>query len=273
MDSKEEDGFNRGGFNGSWPFRSGKQGYLNPAPYYPVQQEYRSPQGPPQQGYDRPQMGYDGSQSEGHPGWYNRYVPLEGYIDDQIGMIFLGHESTKRRGGTGGSTQWKHIWSRKKRWRGRRAGRKLQKKKVPTGEGIFNLSGVPLNSNEIKVLDKGLKFAPTNNLNKFETYVNILKYMKKLNIKKHFISNTTGRTARNNSLGTGLRNKSIFNPPSSDNKFTEVFKNMVVNDLEQLKIRKVHDPEYIRRGIQFLEDKKEVVIGPADKGRGGCFAV
>lgn len=61
--------------------------------------------------------------------------------------------------------------------------RKESSKKENTnrGEYIYNLSRIPLNSNEIKVIDKGLKFAPTNNLNKFETYVNIQKYMRKHN--------------------------------------------------------------------------------------------
>lgn len=67
------------------------------------------------------------------------------------------------------------------------------------------MSGVPLNSNESKVLDKELKFAPTKNLNTFETYVNIQKYMRKVNIKKYFIYNTTDKTTQNNSSGTGAQ--------------------------------------------------------------------
>lgn len=56
----------------------------------------------------------------------------------------------------------KQMWGRKMRKRGRRAGRKLQKKKIQLGEGIFNFSGVPLKDEDeqIKVFDKGLKFAP-----------------------------------------------------------------------------------------------------------------
>lgn len=37
---------------------------------------------------------------------------------------------------------------------------KVQKKKRPVGEGVFNLSGVELTRMELSVLDKGLKFAP-----------------------------------------------------------------------------------------------------------------
>lgn len=69
-----------------------------------------------------------------------------------------------------------------------------------------------------------------------------------------------------------MRNRFKINPLASDNTFTEMFKNMVVNDLEQLKIKKGYDLEYIKRGIQSLEEKKEVVIRPADK-EGDCFDV
>lgn len=57
--------------------------------------------------------------------------------------------------------------------RGRRGGRRVQKSKTPIGTGIYNLSGTPLNEEEIQVLDRGLKYAPTRNLNTFQTYVSI----------------------------------------------------------------------------------------------------
>lgn len=48
----------------------------------------------------------------------------------------------------------------------------------------MNISGVELTENEIRVLDKGLKFAPKKNLNKFNTYIDINKFARSLHIKK-----------------------------------------------------------------------------------------
>lgn len=39
------------------------------------------------------------------------------------------------------------------------------------------------------VLDKGLKYAPIKNLNKFDTYIGIQKYVRKIKIKKNILSN------------------------------------------------------------------------------------
>lgn len=53
---------------------------------------------------------------------------------------------------------------------------------------MFNISGVELTRNERKVLDKGLKFAPKRNLNIFDTYIDIQRYTRKLNIQKYFLN-------------------------------------------------------------------------------------
>lgn len=49
---------------------------------------------------------------------------------------------------------------KKKRKRGRRSGRRTQKKQTPIGTGIYNLSDIDVNKEEISVLDKGLKYSP-----------------------------------------------------------------------------------------------------------------
>ena len=88
-------------------------------------------------------------------------------------------------------------------------------------------------------------------------------------MKRYFLSKPTSTAAPiANSYHSGLRNKSTFNPLNKENKFLDVFKNMVVNDLEALKVKNVLDPQYIKRGIESLAKRKDIVIRPADKGGG-----
>lgn len=48
---------------------------------------------------------------------------------------------------------------------------------------FFNLSNVVFNEEEMNILDLGLKYAPDKNLNKFETYIDLQKFARRLNIK------------------------------------------------------------------------------------------
>lgn len=75
--------------------------------------------------------------------------------------------------------------------RGVRGGRRLRikKKKDVAGTGIFNPSMAILSDAEKHVLDRGLKFAPPRRLNKFETYMDVHKFVRKLNIKRYMSSN------------------------------------------------------------------------------------
>lgn len=41
---------------------------------------------------------------------------------------------------------------------------------------------------------------------------------------------------------------------------------MVLRDLQDLRIKKVYDPGNIRNGIKQLEQRKDIVIRPVDKG-------
>lgn len=54
---------------------------------------------------------------------------------------------------------------------------------------------------------------------------------------------------------TSLRNKSLFNPPVSDNGHIEVFKKMVVEDLQSMQLKK-REAKNIEIGIKRLENRK-----------------
>lgn len=75
--------------------------------------------------------------------------------------------------------------------RGTRGGRCLRSKKKAgvVDSGIFNLSKATLSAEEVNVLNHGLKFAPPHTLNKFNTFIDIQKYIRKLHIKRYLITN------------------------------------------------------------------------------------
>lgn len=109
-------------------------------------------------------------------------------------------------------------------------------------------------------------------MNKFEVYIDTHKFVRTLNMKKYFLSHPVNITNRIfdtlNRIDSGLKNKSIFNPQNSNNHFIEVFKNMVLKDIEELAPKKRVNPDYIKEGIKSLEDKKNIIVRPADKGGG-----
>ena len=126
-----------------------------------------------------------------------------------------------------------------------------------------------MTDDETRVLDRGLKFAPIRNMNKFQTYVNVQKYTRSLNMKKYFLSNPIERNSSGITPGhSNLRNRSTFNPQYTDTRHLDVFRNMVCKDLESLNIKRVKDSQCIKRGILSLEKRNDIVIRPADKGGG-----
>lgn len=61
-----------------------------------------------------------------------------------------------------------------------------------------------------------------------------------------------------------LKNKSLFNPPPGNEGHIDVFKRMVIQDLNKLQVKKAWDPMKIRKGIK--QERKNIVIRSADKG-------
>lgn len=105
---------------------------------------------------------------------------------------------------------------RKRTKRGSRRGCRARKeKKNINDKGIFNLSHATFSDAEKLILDKGLKYVPPKKLNKFSTIIDVQKFIRKLNIQRHFIINPL-RPATQESVGntvhSGLSNpsRSIF---------------------------------------------------------------
>lgn len=121
------------------------------------------------------------------------------------------------------------------------------------------------------VLDKGLKFLPPKSLNKFATFIDVHKYVRKLNIQRYFVTNPTRPLLpeiTSHVVHSGLSNPSIFNPPCPMAPLIKVFRDMVLRDLEALPPKKTYSDPNIKIGLKSLCERKSLIIHPADKGGG-----
>lgn len=104
-------------------------------------------------------------------------------------------------------------------------------------------------------------------MNKFNVYIDAHKFIRTLNMKRYFLSHPTDTSNRitrpTGKVDSGLKNKSIFNPQISNNHYIEVFKNLVLKDIEVLPLKKRVNPDYIRDGIKSLEERCDIIIRPA----------
>lgn len=80
------------------------------------------------------------------------------------------------------------MWTRGKR-RGRRINRTKEKEDLGPTSGVFNLSSKIVSTDELHVLNKGLKLAPKAKLNKFQTFIDIQKFTRQLRMKRYLIQN------------------------------------------------------------------------------------
>lgn len=75
------------------------------------------------------------------------------------------------------------IHRKRKQARGKRGGKKKKKAQKLLGKGIFNLTNVQFTQEELRVLELGLKYAPDKPFDKFEAFIDLQKFLRKLNIK------------------------------------------------------------------------------------------
>uniref|UniRef100_A0A8C5Q1A3 Reverse transcriptase domain-containing protein n=1 Tax=Leptobrachium leishanense TaxID=445787 RepID=A0A8C5Q1A3_9ANUR len=139
--------------------------------------------------------------------------------------------------------------------------------------GIFNLSHRVLSDTEVKVLNKGLKFAPTNNLDKFNVYIDLQRFKRKLSLKFFFLKNPIERDIRQNlgpTLHTPLKNPSKFYTRHVVSNEIKVFKNLIMNDIEKmsLKNKNYNLTKEEKIAIRSLQKDSSITIKPANKGDG-----
>ena len=137
--------------------------------------------------------------------------------------------------------------------------------------GIFNLSSAEFTNAEKVVLDKGLKFVPSRTLNKFNTFIDVQKFVRKMNIQRYFTSNPCRPSlpeVTTEIIHTGLSNPSLFNPSCPIAPSVKVFRDLVIKDLEELPVKRNYSDPNIKLGLKTLCERRDLVIRPADKGGG-----
>uniref|UniRef100_A0A8C5W849 Helix-turn-helix domain-containing protein n=1 Tax=Leptobrachium leishanense TaxID=445787 RepID=A0A8C5W849_9ANUR len=149
----------------------------------------------------------------------------------------------------------------------RKKGEEVNKK------GIFNLSQKILTNTEIKVLNKGLKFAPTKQMDKFSMYIDLQRFKRKLSLKKYFlktpiINNTA--VDQDKFVHTSLKNKSKFFPRHVISNEIKMFESLVSTDIDRMGIKeKKHNlTKEEKKAIKDLDKDETIIIKPADKGGG-----
>uniref|UniRef100_A0A8C5PTL5 Reverse transcriptase domain-containing protein n=1 Tax=Leptobrachium leishanense TaxID=445787 RepID=A0A8C5PTL5_9ANUR len=116
-----------------------------------------------------------------------------------------------------------------------------------------------------------MKFAPTTHMDPFDIYIDMQKFKKNLCLKKYFLKNPVERT---NTMEfykhTTLKEKSTFFPKSMVSQEINTFENMILADLDKMKINKRTDnlTKKEKEALKELTSNEDFEIKPADKGGG-----
>lgn len=133
----------------------------------------------------------------------------------------------------------------------------------PKKEG-GRLSNVALTHKETNILHLGLKCGLKRPISKFDVFVDVHKYMRKLNIKKYFLNKNANLVGISGSTSVavdrGLHNKLLFNPPNMVNQHLEMYKELVLRDLDHITPKKNVNPRHIQEGIEMLDKRKNIIL-------------
>lgn len=133
--------------------------------------------------------------------------------------------------------------------------------------GVFNLSKHQLTNNQEKVLQRGLNFAPTNQPNSFNLFIDTQKFIRKLTLKKYFMNNNA---AIQNYEQQNTKVKTTFIPSQEKVKAIETKEKLISRDLEHLETNRSKDnlTKGERQALKELAENETIIIKPADKGGG-----
>lgn len=65
-----------------------------------------------------------------------------------------------------------------------------------------------------------------------------------------------------------LANASLFNPPGRLTPSVQVFRDVLLRDLGNIRLKKTHLTKSLQSGLDQLCENKEIIIHPADEGGG-----
>ncbi|XP_063800256.1 mucin-5AC-like [Pseudophryne corroboree] len=127
-------------------------------------------------------------------------------------------------------------------------------------------------SDERKVLTRGLKFAPTSQLEPFGFYVDLQKFIRKLTLRRFFTGKNNDEVGNSEAQsGSQFKPKSLFYPTFAKGSFIDCFSKLVLDDVEQTlrkKRRKCNLTKKEWSALKSLKSDDSIIIKPADKGGG-----
>lgn len=91
--------------------------------------------------------------------------------------------------------------------------------------------------------------SPPKTLNKFSTFIDIQKFIRKLSIQRHFLSfpSNTSSAINDVHIHTGLSNPSLFNLMAPA---ISVFRSLLLRDLDKLPSKKTYTDPNIKIGLR-----------------------
>lgn len=95
-------------------------------------------------------------------------------------------------------------------------------------------------------------------------------FTRKLNVKRYILSNLI-RNTRNVSHDiqrSKLSNASLFNPPGGLAPILKVFRDILLRDLDNLKVKNANMSKELQEGLDKLCLQKDLIIRPVNKGGG-----
>jgi len=138
---------------------------------------------------------------------------------------------------------------------------------------IVNLSDVELTDAQIKLLEKGLKFAPTPNSDRTVLATDIKNFGRKLRLREYFAESEDTNENSSQNEGEGIfRNKGKFNPPRGRDKTLDLAVDSLIHvadnldycDNQRSKRSNLSKQEW--DAIYTLKNNRSIVIKEADKG-------
>ena len=132
-------------------------------------------------------------------------------------------------------------------------------------ETVFNLSRKVLTETEIKILEKGLHFAPIQRkINEPELRSDFEEFCRRVRVKWHF----RNEPSPDFSNIPYVKSKSKWNPPKG-HPAIEIFLSKVENDLFKVVDKELGYSNFTSeewKALRSLADDKQIVIKKADKG-------